>query len=217
MTKDWVRWHQDYDNPSSWLAKRLEIVQHNLWRALDDAPYDPDGTRRLISICSGEGRDVLPVLAKHDSGRSVRALLVELDPTLSQRARATAADLGLPGVEVATADAGTIDVYLGAGPAQVIIACGVFGNISSEDIQRTIATLPALLAPGGIVIWNRGLLENGDDPSLEVRTWFDEHGFAELSFTSPAGSRNRVGMHQLSIHPAETPSAAPGMRMFAFC
>ncbi|WP_327009699.1 class I SAM-dependent methyltransferase [Dactylosporangium sp. NBC_01737] len=216
MTKNWAQWHEDYDNPNSWLAQRLEIVQRDLRRALVHAPCDPDGTRRLISICAGEGRDVLPVLADDDHGYAVRALLVELDQNLSQRARTTAATLGLSNVEVATADAGEVEVYRSVTPAHVIMACGVFGNISSDDIQRTIATLPVLLTVGGIVIWTRGLLDNGYDPSLEVRRCLEKHGFAELSFSSPAGSRNRVGMHQLSAHPAYAAPVHSCTRIFDF-
>ncbi|MFB9848794.1 SAM-dependent methyltransferase, partial [Micromonospora andamanensis] len=90
MTKDWLRWHQDYDSPNSSLARRLRVVQHDLRRALTESPHDEHGARRLISICAGDGRDVLPVLAEHDGGRTVEALLIERDPALSQRARTAA-------------------------------------------------------------------------------------------------------------------------------
>jgi hypothetical protein len=216
VTKDWLRWHQDYDSPNSSLARRLKVVQRDLGRALAEAPAARDGTRRLISICAGDGRDVLPVLVEYDIGHNVRASLVELDPALSQRARAAAAAMGLHLVEVITADAGASDTYLDAEPANVVMACGVFGNITVDDVQRTIATLPALLVPGGIVIWTRGRDDDGHDPSLQVRTYFTDHGFTELSFTSPADARFRVGMHQLTAHPADAPSLKPGTRLFTF-
>src|SRR5699024_7121312 len=97
MGKDWQRWHRDYETPGSSLARRLVVVRRDLDRALHEAPRDPDGSRRLISLCAGDGRDVLPVLAAHPAGRDVRALLIELDPDLSAAARATAAGLGLTG------------------------------------------------------------------------------------------------------------------------
>lgn len=216
MTKDWRQWHRAYDDPNSSLARRLQVVQRDLRRALTQAPRGEDGVRRMISICAGDGRDVLPVLAQHDSGRAVEALLIELDPTLSQHARMTATNFGLPRVEVRTADAGATDTYLGIAPAHVVLACGVFGNITFNDVRRTIAALHALLVADGIVIWTRGRADDGRDPSLEVRTRFSEHGFSEMSFTSPADARFRVGMHRLAARPADVSPLRPATRIFSF-
>jgi len=153
VSKDWAGWHRDYEEPSSSLARRLEVVQGELRTALALA-RPADGESRLISICAGDGRDVLPVLAER--GRDVRALLMELDPLLCERARSSAAELGLTGVEIRTGDAGVTDAYRGFTPAHVVLACAVFGNITVEDARQTVATLPGLLADDGIVIWTRG-------------------------------------------------------------
>ncbi len=83
---------------------------------------------------------MLPVLA--ETGRDVRALLMELDPLLCERARSTATELGLTGVEIRTGDAGVTDAYRGFTPAHVVLACGVFGNITVEDARQTVAALP---------------------------------------------------------------------------
>jgi hypothetical protein len=215
MRRDWVRWHRDYETPGSSLARRLAVVRRDLHWALDEAPRSPDGTRRLISLCAGDGRDVLPVLAGHPAGRAVRAVLIELDPDLSAAARATAADLGLANVEVRTADAGTADTYRDGEPAHVLLACGVFGNISIEDMRRTVATLPSLLVPGGIAIWTRGRGLGEDDRSGEVRARFAQHGFTELDFTRPDDARFRVGMSRLEKAEAGR-GLEPGARLFAF-
>jgi hypothetical protein len=175
-----------------------------------------NGVLRVLSICAADGRDVLPVLAERDHWRATRAVLVELDPTLSQRARTTAIDLDLSGVEVRTADAGATDTYQQIEPAHVLMACGVFGNVTVYDVRHTIAVLPALLVPGGIVIWTRGRPDDGPDPSPEIRDCFAEPGFAQMSFTSPADARFRVGMHRLAACPGPVPSLEPGGRLFTF-
>jgi hypothetical protein len=54
--RDWVAWHRDYDDPGSPLSNRLERVSWHLCRALDRAPSGPV---RLVSLCAGQGRDVL--------------------------------------------------------------------------------------------------------------------------------------------------------------
>ncbi|MEU4239149.1 class I SAM-dependent methyltransferase [Actinoplanes sp. NPDC026619] len=195
MTRDWLRWHQDYDAAGSSLARRLVVVQEYLERALSEG----GGDRRLISLCAGDGRDALPILARHDR---VRATLVELDPELAGRARATAADLGLTEVDVRAGDAGSLDTYRDAAPAHVVMACGVFGNIGDEDVRRTVAALPFLLVAGGIVIWTRGRGDSGPDPSAGIRALFAEHGFQELAFAAPADAGFRVGMHRIAGDPA---------------
>ncbi len=197
VSTDWVQWHQAYDRPNSSLARRLHVVQDCLRRALTEVDSGPPGTRRLISMCAGDGRDVLPVLATHDTARRVRALLVELDPRLAERARTSAAHFNLDHVEVRTAAAGATDAYTRMVPAHVVLACGVFGNITTDHVTNTIATLPSLLTEGGIVIWTRGRGFDGTDPSLDIRTWLAGHGFTELSFTAPTDASFRVGMHRL--------------------
>lgn len=216
MTKDWQQWHRHYDTPDLSLAQRLNAVCRDLRRALAEVPCGADGVVRLTSICAGEGRDVLPVLVEQNGGRPVRALLVELDPTLAQRASTTAAKLGLSGVEVRRADAGTIDTYLDVPPAHVLLVCGVFGNISVDDVRRTVATLSALLAADGIVIWTRGAQNTDRDRSQEIRACFAEHGFTEMSFTRTEDGVFRIGMHRLAAEPADVSTAQPGTRMFTF-
>ena len=54
--RDWVEWHRDYDDPGSLLSRRGELVQGRLRAELDRAPA---GDVRLISLCAGQGRDVI--------------------------------------------------------------------------------------------------------------------------------------------------------------
>lgn len=75
--RDWAAWHEAYDDPASPLAQRLTVVRARIADALSAAPPGPV---RLIAMCAGDGRDVIPVLAGHPRGREVSARLVELDP-----------------------------------------------------------------------------------------------------------------------------------------
>src|SRR3954451_21045042 len=100
MITDWRAWHDDYNDPDSSLSRRLRVVQRYLERGLSEVPAEADGHRRLISLCAGDGRDVLPVLARHDQGHTVHAVLTELDPELGEKARVTATQLGLSRVDV---------------------------------------------------------------------------------------------------------------------
>ena len=209
MARDWVGWHEGYDVAESSLARRLAVVRRHLSEALaSTAP-----PRRLTSICAGDGRDVLPVLASHDVGREVRAVLVELSPELSARARSTAATLDLPAVEVLTADAGATATYTSIEPADILLACGVFGNVSHQDMCRTVAALLALTNPGATVIWTRGRRDDAD-PSQEVRSRFRAEGFTELAFCAPDDAPFRVGVSRRPETGSCSLPAAP--RLFAF-
>ena len=71
---DWLEWHGGYDRPESWLALRLRVVQEWIGSALRDAPAGP---LKVLSMCAGQGRDLLEVLADHPRRDDVRARLVE--------------------------------------------------------------------------------------------------------------------------------------------
>ena len=193
MTLDWHEWHRAYDASDSPLARRLVIVQQGIRETLDTAPAGPI---QVISMCAGEGRDLLGVLADHPRARDVRGRLVELDPELAAVARANAP----AGIEVRRGDAGVASAYAGAVPADLVLVCGVFGNITDDDMMHTIATLPSLCAPGAVAIWTRH--RRAPDMTGPVREQFAKAGFDELSFTAPEGTIFGVGMHKLTGPPA---------------
>jgi hypothetical protein len=206
--RDWVEWHRDYDDPGSLLSRRGELVQGHLRTELERIPA---GGVRVISLCAGQGRDVIGVLRGHPRRHDVRARLVELDGRNVALARQAAQAAGLHGVEVLQGDAGITDACAGAVPAQIVVACGIFGNITSGDIQATVAALPSLCAPGALVVWTRH--RSPPDLTPAIRSWFAEAGFREEAFdTSPDGFMS-VGAHRLTGEPARL---VLGQRLFTF-
>lgn len=207
-TRDWVAWHRAYDDPESRLSLRLRVVQEQLRAALDGRP----GRIRIVSMCAGEGRDVIGVLAGHARRAEVSARLVELDPRNVAVARASAREAGLDNVEVVCGDAAMTDSYAGAVPVDIVMACGVFGNITEDDIRGTIELLPELCAAGATVIWTRyGGTER--DVAQDVRRWFNERGFEEVAFVASDEHVFRVGVHRLAAAPRPL---SRGTRMFTF-
>jgi hypothetical protein len=170
--------------------------------SLDNAPT---GAIRVISMCAGQGRDVFGALHGHRRASDVAARLVELDPTNVAAALAAAP----PNVEVVEGDAGVSDAYTGAGPAHVVVACGIFGNISHGDVRRTVGLLPMLCASGATVVWTRHPADGTLLPMIDA--WFVEEGFARVFLQ--AGNGYGVGAHRLEGPPA---SFAPGTRFFTF-
>lgn len=175
--RDYERWHERYDDPGSDLSWRLGVVRGHIRDALDAG----EGPVRALSLCAGEGRDLLGVLAgRADAGR-VRAVLVEVHPAIAARAREAAAAAGLAGsVEVRPADAGAIAAWADAVPAELVLLVGIMGNIADDDLARTIAAAAAMCAPGATLIWTRA--RSGGDRNDEVRARFAAAGFAELAY-----------------------------------
>ena len=126
---DWLAWHAAYDDPSSPISGRLRRVRWHLAQAIDQAPAGPV---RLVSLCAGQGRDVLGILPAHPRRHDVRALLVEADARNAELARRAADEAGVPQVEVRLADAGVVANFADALPADVLLLCGIFGNIAFE-------------------------------------------------------------------------------------
>jgi hypothetical protein len=186
---DWVAWHEAYDDPDSGLTRRLRAVR----RRIRDALFLlPPGPIRVISMCAGDGRDLIGALAGHPRSTDVSARLVEADPLLVATARRSAPR----GVEVVRRDAALSSAYAGLVPADLVLTCGVFGNLAPSDIHRTVINLPRFCQTGATVIWTHHI--DPPDRTPEIRDWFGANGFSEVGFDSEPGYHYGVGTHTLT-------------------
>jgi hypothetical protein len=167
-------------------------VQRHIRAALDASPPGPI---RLVSLCAGQGHDVVGAVDGHPRAADVRARLVELDPENCRTARGNAPS----NVQFVCADASSTNVYTGAVPAEVVLVNGVFGNISDADIAHTVERLPSLCAPNAIVVWTRH--RRPPDVTPAIREWFAAAGFDEMAFEGPEGFIFGVGVHRLARDP----------------
>ena len=152
------------------------------------------------------------MLATHPRREDVTARLVEFDPAIADIARASAAAAGLSGVEVVTGDAAIADHYRDLAPADLVLLCGIFGNISDADIHVTVRHAAMLTARGGTVLWTRHRRE----PDLfgTIADWFAEAGFTELWRSGPGLPTDvGIGAHQQDREPAEF---VAGVKLFTF-
>jgi len=204
---DWQTWHDKYDRPGSRMARRLQVVQSQIRSVLDGSPSGP---LRIVSLCAGQGRDLLEVLASHPRRDDVRARLVELDGRNTARAASAARAAGLHRVDVVTADAALTDHYRDLVPADLVLVCGLFGNIADDDIARTIDTCACLCRTGGAIVWTR----HRDPPDLvpQICGLFEASGFDRQWLSDPREDFG-VGVHRFAGIPR--PLIA-GLRMFTF-
>ena len=106
-------------------------------------------------------------------------------------------------------DAGDVDAFRDILPVDVLMLCGVFGNIDHIRVKDVIDVVPGLVSPGGYVIWTRG----GSDPDRrpQIRRWFESAGLEEIAFDGspePYG----VGLNRSTL--AIPPSGAIPDRLF---
>ena len=193
---DWRSWHEGYDDPDSALSLRLRAVQDEIRAFLAAAPPGP---LRVASACSGLGLDLLGALEDHPRRGDVTGRLVELDPELAARSAQLLVAAGLDGLEVVCGDAGRTEAFAPAVPADLLLLCGVFGNVTDEDLRNTVTNASRLCAPGAAVIWTRH--RRAPDLTPAIRQWWADAGFEEVSFASPGPDSPSVGVCRLVAEP----------------
>jgi len=206
MTSHWVHWHRAYDDPASMNSRRLEAVVALLRPVFDAAPPGPV---RVLSLCSGDGRDLAGALADHPRAADATGLLVEADADLAAGAEANLSGVA-PGLAVRCADAGDPASYTDHVPADVLLLCGIFGNVAPADIAATVDAVPALVRPGAAVLWTRH--RRSPDITPWIRQRFHDAGCPAEAWVSPGPGGFAVGLQRVAF-----PSAAPlPPRLFTF-
>ena len=183
---DWVEWHKGYRSSPA-LKARLGKVRTQISNCLNACPT---GEIRVVSVCAGDGRDLLGALMDHPRALDVRARLVELDERLVESGRAAADAVGLAEqLEFFNGDATRSSAYEGIAPAHLVIVCGVFGHVSEVQTHRLVQNLPFLCKSGGFVVWTRRLNEQeGARHTATIRTLLHESAFEEVCFeVTPEG------------------------------
>ena len=194
--KDWYAWHSPYSDPGSPLARRLRLVQQHIAAWLDERPGKPVS---VVSMCAGQGHDILAVLTSRPDARRCSATLIEYDPRNVAAARTQAIAENLGTVTVAQADAGDLASYRHIAPADLVIMAGVLGNISDDDAYTTIRALPQLCATDATVIWTR--TRRAPDLTPTVRKWLTSAAFSEQTFIAPDDVLFSVGVHRFTGTP----------------
>ena len=207
--RDYRAWHNDYDDPQSSLSQRLAVVQRRLAEGLSAMP---PGAIQIISMCAGQGRDIIPILQQHSRAPETRAALLEIDPRNVALAKRAIAASGLTGVTAIQTDASISDAYAAWIPADILLACGIFGNISDADLEHTVRSLSMLCRQGATVIWTR----HWKQPQMivAIRQWFHESGFLDLGFDALDNER-KMGVGVVSLTGTPLPFKA-GVRFFTF-
>ena len=175
---DWCEWHEGYQQSMA-LQQRLAKVREHIVEALDHA--DP-GPIRILSICAGDGRDVISALRDHPRRHEVVARLLELDPRLVASGRELARDAQLErNVQFDVVDATRSESYDGCIPCQLMLACGVLGNIPIQSSEFIVALASAACATGGRLVWTRLVAANNGTTHVPIlQRLLTSAGFEQL-------------------------------------
>src|SRR5437879_339115 len=87
----WDDWYKHYETLPS-LQARLKIVREQITAALEDCPPGPI---QILSICAGDGRDLVETLFNHPRRGDVTAALLDNHAESIGRGRAAADAAGL--------------------------------------------------------------------------------------------------------------------------
>jgi amino acid adenylation domain-containing protein len=184
---DWTHWHKQYDAVPS-LQARLRVVREQIAAALDEAPPGPIA---VVSVCAGDGRDVIEVLRGHPRRGDVVTSLLDIDAESRARGRAAAEDAGLGRhVRFLDADATRARSYVGLVPADLVLLSGMLIYLSDADVLRLLGSLPMLCKRGGGVILNRHrVMRDGATQVAAIRACLRRTGFEETDYrvTAPDG------------------------------
>lgn len=177
---DWFEWHKLYERRAP-LKRRLELVCKQISDCLN---LLPQGDIRVISVCAGDGRDLIGALKGHPREQDVCARLVELDARLVEGGREAAADACLSSrLEFLNVDATSSSAYEGIAPASLVLLCGMLGHVDEASTLQLVRQLPALCRSGGFIIWTRNLnYSDGDHHADLFRSLLRKSAFEEVRF-----------------------------------
>jgi len=191
---DWVRWHENYEASPS-LKERLLVVREHLSRCFD---LQPPGVFQVLSICAGDARDLIGLLATHSRKMDVKAYLVEDNAELAENGQRIIVEAGFEEqLQFVVADATISSTYLGLAPVDVVLMAGVLGNLRSEEVARLIDSLGSLCKRGGYVVWTRHRrLHDGLNQIALIRKLFSESDFEEILIEDTSDNGFTIGSHR---------------------
>lgn len=193
MSKDWFAWHDNYRTRPR-MRQRLQIVREYISNYLNQFP---PGKITVISVCAGDSRDLIGSLFNHCRTSDVYGRLVEIDSRLVEAARSAAESAGLAAqLEFICGDATLGSAYQGFVPADLVLLCGVFGNVPETELPRLTQSLQCLCKTKGLIIWTRDLFQDGEQRLATIRECLQKSNFEEVSFRMTPTGNMGVGMHR---------------------
>ncbi len=204
----WSGWPEAaYQQPG--YRQRLQAVQEHLAQSLDCAP---NGPVRIISICAGDGRDIIGVLSSHRRRTDVQAWLIELNHQSVVAGIRQAKNAGLEDrVTFLNTDATLYATYKDIAPAEIILLSGVWGHVPAQERASLAGGLASFCNPRGTLIWTRGVSQ-GIGRLREIQAHFSAPAWEEERLTLTPDNNWAVASYCHCGPPQELPRSGQVFR-----
>jgi 2-polyprenyl-3-methyl-5-hydroxy-6-metoxy-1,4-benzoquinol methylase len=190
--------------------KRLQAVQDHFAASLAEAEPGPV---RVVSICAGDGRDVMGVLESHARREDVNAWLVELDRKSVEAGIKRRDATGLSKlVTFLHADATDFATFKNILPCDIVMVCGVWGHVPPAERLSLVKALGKFCKPGGTVVWSRGV-DRGRSRFTDIQALFEHNSFERVSESITPDDKWAICTHRYMGRPVEVPTSG---RIFNF-
>jgi hypothetical protein len=110
------------------------------------------------------------------------------------------------------ADATDYATYQGMAPADIVLACGVWGHVPAHERVSLAGALAALCKPRGTVTWTRGI-SNGVARLREIELLFERPEWEPVRITTTVDEKWTVSSYRYVGAQIELP---PAGRIFNF-
>jgi amino acid adenylation domain-containing protein len=196
---DWNEWHKHYDSQPN-LQERLRNVRRQIIAALDECPPGPI---QIISVCAGDGRDLLGALENHPRRNDVTALLLDNNAQSVERGKSAAQKIGLGRqLQFVEADATLAKNYASHVPADLILLSGFLGHLRHKEVPGLIESLPMFCKTGGQAIWSRrNILHDGREQIPLIGKFFRKANFVEIHFEAASANGFAVARARFAGQP----------------
>jgi 16S rRNA G966 N2-methylase RsmD len=190
----WSDWPQEVYQQQSY-QQRLSKVQEHFAECLDNVPRGPV---RVLSLCAGDGRDVIGVLNSHPRRTDVSAWLIESNRQCVAICVRQAASVGLQKtVNFVCGDATLCVTYKNIATADIVLICGVWGHVAANQRAQLVAGIASLCKPDAAVIWTRGLVPNMSRMQ-EIQSHFAGLAWNKVRVSSTPDQRWAVATYRYS-------------------
>ena len=174
----WNDWHIIYNDKESAPYKRSIITQELVNNYLNIHKKNII----ILSICSGQARDILPAIAGREDKDRITTYLLDIDKDCLEYAQEYARIHDIPNVHTINKDASLKESYDDIPKVDLIVICGLFGHLVPEDIATTALFLQTLIEDNATVIWSRNKFFN--DHSDNIRNIFWEAKLKKYQYDS---------------------------------
>jgi hypothetical protein len=167
----------------------------------------------MVSLCAGDGRDVIGVLKSSPRRNDVEAWLVELDRQSVADGVRHISTSGLENtVKFINADATDYATYKNIERCDIALVCGTWGHVPADERTFLIRALASFCKPGGFVIWTRGI-SKGMSRLDDIQSQFGPSSWQRVRLSFTPEEKWAVGTHRYRGPSVEKP---PTGRIFNF-